>query len=95
MNVNSVSQISCKANPTKLAKQINIPMKDGSETLMKLTDKSIDCVQHKGERVLAGYGHKHPDGIQADDVLMIYKSLSNNIKDGFDFLKEFFIAISK
>ena len=95
MNVNSVSQVSCKANPTKFARQINIPMKDGSETIMKLTDKSIDCVQHKGERVLGGYGHRHPDGIQKEEILNIYKSLSDNIKDGFDFLKEFFMAVSK
>ena len=96
MNLNNVSPISCKANTSKFAKQFNIPMKDGSETIMKLTDNSIDCLMHKKGRILGGYGHKAPDGIVVDEVLNIYKkSLANNIKEGFDFLKEFLIAISK
>ena len=96
MNVNNVSPISCKANASKFAKQFNIPMKDGSETIMKLTDNSIDCLMHKERRVLGGYGHKAPNGIVVDEVLDIYKnSLANNIKEGFDFLKELLNALSK
>ncbi len=96
MNVNNVSPISCKANASKFAKQFNIPMKDGSETIMKLTDNSIDCLMHKESRVLGGYGHKTPNGIVVDEVLDVYKnSLANNIKEGFDFLKELLNALSK
>lgn len=96
MNVNNVSPISCKANASKFAKQFNIPMKDGSETIMKLTDNSIDCLLHKENRVLGGYGHKTPNGIVVDEVLDVYKnSLANNIKEGFDFLKELLNALSK
>lgn len=96
MNVNNVSPISCKANASKFAKQFNIPMKDGSETIMKLTDNSIDCLMHKESRVLGGYGHKTPNGIVVDEVLDVYKnSLANNIKEGFDFLKELLNTLSK
>lgn len=96
MNVNNVSPISCKANASKFAKQFNIPMKDGSETIMKLTDNSIDCLMHKESRVLGGYGHKTQNGIVVDEVLDVYKnSLANNIKEGFDFLKELLNALSK
>lgn len=95
MNVNVVSQVSCNANPTKFAKQINIPMKDGSETILKLTGNSIECVQHKDELVLAAYGHRHPDGIQMAELVKVYKSLRDNIKDGFDFIGEFCKVNSK
>lgn len=99
MNLNNVSPISCKANTSKFAKQFNIPMKDGSETIMKLTDNTIECLTHNKGRIVGGYGHKFSNGNftnVTNEACNIYKkSLANSVKEGFDFLKEFLIAISK
>ena len=96
MNVNNISQVSCKANTTNFVKEMKIPMKDGSETVMTWTKDSIEFLQHKDKMLLGGYGHKAPNGISVLETINIYKdNIAQNVKEGFDFMKEFITAIAK
>lgn len=94
MNINPVSNISCKANPFANAKTFKAPLKDGSEALVKIGDNAYECLITKNNRIKGGVLASNPKGVGAD-FASIMKNIKENAKEGFDFLGEFIKAVIK
>lgn len=89
MKINSVSQVSHRANVNNNLKKLSIPLKDDSKALISLSDNYFECLVAKDNKIISGYGHKAKDGVKAEDISKVYNSLKDSIKEGVDFLDEF------
>ncbi len=74
-------------------KQINIPLKNGKDALIKLSDNSLECMITKDKYVVEACGHQTPKGISPDEIILLHEKLKDNIKEGIDFFNEFTKAI--
>lgn len=95
MNINSVSQVSCKANMNNL-KRLSVPLKDGTTAKIAANENYFECLITKGENVLAGSGGvRSSKGLYAKTVKNTIEQIKNNMKEGFEFFDEFCKAIIK
>ncbi len=92
MNINPISNISCKANPLANAKTMKVPLKDGSEAVLKFTDNAYECLIIKNNKIISGKGAIKQNGVK-DDFKSVVDKLKDNFKEGFDFIGEFINAV--
>ena len=96
MNINSVSPISCKRNfsaKLKNAKELTVPLKNGTEASFTVADNYLECLITRGDKIVEGKGKYSTQGITSKDIWGTFEKVQDNVKSGVDFFKEFSRAI--
>ncbi len=89
MNINQISSVNSKANPLKNAKNLNIPLRDGKEGILRFNNNAYEYLVVKNNKIAGGMGHYSPNGIPSYDWIKLFDKINGQIKEGFDFITEF------
>ena len=90
MQINNVSTVSCKG-----LNQTRIPLKNGKDAIIKLSDEAFDCIFMENGRMVGGKGYYSPKGVDQNKFFNLLDDLKKNAKEGFEFLADFMKAIYK
>lgn len=97
MNINSVSQVSCKANMSNL-KKLSVPLKKGQTANFAANENYFECFITKGDKIIPGEcsgGVYIAKGVPSKIVWGTFERIQKNVKEGFDFFDEFCKTILK
>ena len=94
MNINKISTKIYKTNTIFTnSKKLNVPLKDGTQAVIKFTDNAYEClIINKDNKIIGGKGYSSPKTIQ-DEQENLFEKVMKITKDSFDFVEEFTRAI--
>ena len=94
VNLNTNYSVASRANAKPAVKQFQYFLENGDKLVCKhnknLRNVVISRQTPKGEMFVAGYGEYNPNGISMKERIHFMNKMTNALKDGKRFMKEFF-----